>query len=117
MTDSWCECCNAEPSVGVAAVPGIPMSIAWGQKCLEAGAIPYDLLVMNTALCGGWQYTAEWWNEVIISTLTYFDKSVAEFRQAVDAEVVRQYEEESAYFGKYDNPDDDPIDLSDFDDV
>lgn len=90
------------------------MSIAWGKRCLEAGVIPYDLLVINTALAGGYHGIAPWWQEVIDLTLPYFDKSVSEFRQAVDAEVLAQYEEERAYYEAHKN--DPPIDLS-FDDV
>lgn len=38
-----CEVCNNESGgrdVGVAAVPGVPMSISWCDKCLEALAFP-----------------------------------------------------------------------------
>ena len=35
-----CQCCGKEPSVGVASVPFVPMSIAWGRQCLTDCIVP-----------------------------------------------------------------------------
>lgn len=39
--------CEVEPAVGAASVPGVPMSVAWGKRCLEHGAIG-PLWVVNS---------------------------------------------------------------------
>jgi hypothetical protein len=74
-----CDCCHAEPAVGVASIPYLPMSIAWGRKCLEAGVIPYWAAVANTAACGGWEETSEDWQYLVEITLAYFNKQHDEF--------------------------------------
>jgi hypothetical protein len=51
--DLICEVCNSEPAVGVACVPGIPMSVAYGNNCLREGADPLWALRANVACCGG----------------------------------------------------------------
>lgn len=87
-----CQCCGNEPSVGVASIPGVPMSIAWGRKCLEAGVVPYDILVANSALGSSGPvierrpHWAEWWEEIIAVTLPYFGKTEEEFIAAVNAQ-------------------------------
>lgn len=89
-----CQCCNDEPSVGVAAIPGIPVSISWGRKCLEAGVIPYHFLVINTALAGGVDHIAPWWGEVIHNTITYFNVPWMEFISDVETEIEKQEADE-----------------------
>lgn len=77
--------CNAEPMVGVAAVPGIPFSVAYGRACLAANAHPYGLIVGNTVCIGGYEHAAEFWRQMVDDTLTHlgiprerFDADVAE---------------------------------------
>lgn len=84
-----CQCCGNEPAVGVAAVPGVPMSIAWGRKCLDARVMPYWLVVANTAVLGGLERAADWWVGYVERTLAYFGKSEAEFAAEV-GEAVRE---------------------------
>lgn len=93
-----CEVCHAEPSVGVAAIPGVPMSCAYGAKCLAANAHPYEIVMVNTALVGGYDRAADWWKEIVDDTLTHLGKSRAEFDAAVAAEITAQKEDERRYF-------------------
>lgn len=81
MATDECGCCHQQKEiVGVAAVPGIPMSIAWCRDCINADAIPYELCVTNTALIGGRENAAEWWLEgVVTPTLKYFNKTLEQF--------------------------------------
>ena len=89
-----CQCCNDEPAVGVASLPGIAMSIAWGEKCLKADIIPYWAAVANTACCDGLENTNPEWQDLVKATLDYFGKSMTEFTADVD----KSLEEERAYF-------------------
>jgi ribosomal protein S27AE len=84
-----CDCCHDEPAVGVASIPYIAMSIAWGSKCLEAGVIPYWAAVANTVACAGFEETSGDWQELVRLTLDYFGKSMDDFL----AEVARDMEE------------------------
>ena len=82
-----CDCCRKEPAIGVAAMPGMPMSIAWCMKCLDAQVIPYWAAVANTAMIGGMDGAAPWWCEVVERTLAYFSKDRAEFENEVLSEI------------------------------
>jgi hypothetical protein len=90
-----CDVCRDEPAVGVACVPGMPVSVAYGRKCLEANAHPYGLMVANTALIGKYADTAPWWQEMVTATLTHLGKSREEFDAAV-AEQAAEFEKEMA---------------------
>lgn len=65
--------------MGVAAVPGVPVSVAYGRKCLEANAHPYWIMVNNTALCGGYARCAPWWQQMVDDTLSHLDLSRVSF--------------------------------------
>jgi hypothetical protein len=52
-TETNCEVCNLEPSIGVACVPALPVSVAYGEKCLSYNAHPFELLKSNVICCGG----------------------------------------------------------------
>jgi len=86
-----CQCCGLEPAVGVASIPGLPMSIAWGRNCLDAGIMPYWALVTTVALASNFEYSpdhyAPWVNELIRDTLAYFDKTEAQFAEDVNEEI------------------------------
>lgn len=63
-----CEVCNSEPAVGVAAVPGAPLSLAWGRNCLEHGATPLWIAEFNVGQCchptePRWDQIADWFRE------------------------------------------------------
>lgn len=79
-----CDCCEQEPAVGVAAVPFVPLSIAWGRKCLEAHVVPYDIAVTLCAMIGGPGEGVEEWRGYVERTLAYFEKSTEQF--AVDVQ-------------------------------
>ena len=93
MSDSKCNVCNNEPIVGVACVPGMPVSVAYGAKCLKANAHPYGLVVANTAMCGGLEHTAEWWQELVRDTLNHLGKSMERFTSDV-AKDIKEFEEQ-----------------------
>lgn len=100
MTDidlGLCQCCENEPAVGVASIPGVPMSIAWGRKCLDAMVVPYWVAVANTAQIGGWQEAAEWWKQTVADTLAYFGKTMDEYLADVTADIAHMEEEEAKY--------------------
>lgn len=85
VVDSRCECCEeVKPIVGVASIPGMPISIAWCRNCLESGAIPYWAAVANTAMCGGLDNCNDEWKKIVTDTLFYFGKSIDDFAVDVD---------------------------------
>lgn len=92
-----CGCCEQEkPIVGVASVPGVPLSIAWCSDCLKSGAIPYDVAVANTACCGGLDQCNEAWRAIVDATLHYFKKSLDEFTADVQADIKAMQEFDDA---------------------
>lgn len=40
----YCQCCDNEPAVGVASSGVVPMSIAWGLRCLQRRAEPWSAI-------------------------------------------------------------------------
>lgn len=62
-----CQCCDNEPGVGVAAIPGVPMSIVWGKECLRRLAYPLQMVDtqvgMNIMPGKGWDEMAPWFVE------------------------------------------------------
>lgn len=77
--------------MGVAAVPCVPYSASYGSNCLAANAHPYWVLVANTAMCGGYDQTAEFWRQMVDDTLEWLGKTREEFDAAV-AEVIAEGE-------------------------
>ena len=47
--DMRCDLCGSPDFVGVAAVPGFPISLAWCKHCLARGAMP--LFTAEVTLC------------------------------------------------------------------
>lgn len=64
-----CEVCQREAAVGVACVPGIPMSAAYGRECLDRGADPYWAIRANVMCCGGPDHV----NPEYLKTVTFLD--------------------------------------------
>lgn len=91
-----CQVCNKEPAVGVGAMPGIPMSFAYGRQCLQANAHPIEIVVGNTALMGGMDGAAEWWWELVSDTLAHLGIGRAEFNIMVDQAI----KDEGEYFAE-----------------
>jgi hypothetical protein len=83
LTIGSCEVCGDEPAIGVAAVPGVPVSAAYGRACLEANAHPWRAIVFNTAACGGLENTAEWWRSMVHATLAHLGRPLDEFDRDV----------------------------------
>jgi hypothetical protein len=81
-----CDCCgNAGQEIaGVAAIPGVPMSILWCVECVRAQVIPYPILVSQVALAGGYDQCHEGYQALADATLAYFSKTREEF----DADVM-----------------------------
>lgn len=79
MNELKCEVCNNEPSVGVASVPGIPYSAAYGRECLQRGADPYQIIRINVAICGGVDAVADW----AIDRMTFVDGEYMTLREAL----------------------------------
>jgi hypothetical protein len=65
--DMRCDLCGSPDFVGVASVPGFPVSLAWCKHCLERGAMPL--------------FTAE-------VTLGYNEMDVAETKKEVGLEAM-----------------------------
>lgn len=88
-----CEACNQRPGIGVAAVPGCPVSVSYCRECLDANAHPYWVLVANTACVGRYDDCADWWREMVDDTLRYLGKSREDFDAEVKASVDQMNEE------------------------
>jgi hypothetical protein len=48
-----CEVCGNEPGLGVACIPGMPMSVAYGRTCLENNAHPSWAMRAQVEMAGG----------------------------------------------------------------
>ena len=70
-------------------MPFVPISVAYGAKCLAANAHPYWILVINTALAGpSWDLLDEGWQQMITDTLAHLGKT----KQVFDADVAAEFE-------------------------
>lgn len=95
MLDNKCDCCGGPDAVGVAAVPFLPISIAWCVKCLKAEVLPFDLMAFNTAMIGGMENANGEWADWVERSITYHGKTHAEFDAAVKA-AEKELEEQAA---------------------
>lgn len=82
-----CQVCNKNDSIGVAAMPGVPISHAYCRECLEAGAHPYSTVVANTSCIGSLDESTEWWRQLVADTLKHLGISEEKFRQDVQADL------------------------------
>lgn len=73
--------------LGVACVPGVPYSAAYGVNCLRAGAHPWSILVSNTACIGGWEQSGDWWKQMCTDTWTHLGRTAEEFLAEVEKEL------------------------------
>jgi hypothetical protein len=85
-----CEVCNTNEAIGVAAIPGIPMSVAYCKECLEKDSYPMWALISYTACCNGLDHCAEWWKEIVGHSLKAQGKTIEWF----NAEVKKCLEED-----------------------
>ena len=94
-----CEVCKKTPVVAVAAVPGIPYSAGYCERCLQAGqTTPYWLLVANTAAISEpgvrlEDVAAPWWIETVEDTLSYLGTSREQFDRDVELALMSEQEE------------------------
>jgi hypothetical protein len=100
MADNKCEVCNERPPIGVACIPGLPMSVAYCQECVQVNASPYWALVSQTAMLNGMENAAPWWHEQVEISLNHLGKTRAQFDADVAVEIVRQKEDEDLYFAE-----------------
>lgn len=63
MTD-LCEVCNENKPIGVACVPGIPLSVAYCERCLREGIHPLWAIRANVACCGGLEHMHDYCREI-----------------------------------------------------
>jgi hypothetical protein len=87
MSASLCDVCGERPSAGVGAMPGVPVSFAYCKDCLKANAHPYAMVVANTAMLGGLERTATWWQSLVKDTLAHLGKTHEEFEASVLADM------------------------------
>lgn len=78
-----CEVCDQNESIGIAAMPGVPCSVAYCRECLDANAHPWGLLIANTACVGGLKNVTPWWKEMVEATCKKLGKTIEEFTTAV----------------------------------
>lgn len=89
MSYGRCQCCRREPAIGVASIPGVPMSIAWCPTCLRAGVLPIDILAVTAAECGGdYEDMAEWWLDGYLApSLHHFNVTLDQFDAMVQQNI------------------------------
>ena len=92
MAERLCDVCRDEPMVGVAAIPGVPMSVAYGANCLQAGAHPYGVLVANTACLGGLEQADEGWQGMVEDTCAHLGTTLEQFRADVETAMITMAE-------------------------
>lgn len=91
--DWTCEVCGTEPATAAVAVPGMPVTVAYGRACLDANAHPYGLLVANTACIGGYELAAEWWQRMVTDTLRHLNKTQQQFDSDVADAAMKVFEQ------------------------
>ena len=86
MSISQCQVCGEVKETAVCAVPGIPFSAAYCQECFDANAHPYDLVVTNTYISGGYDKCVDWWQEIVDDTLNHLKIPRGQFNEDVGDE-------------------------------
>jgi hypothetical protein len=83
LPEMRCEVCRDEPAAGVAAAPGVPISVAYGRGCLDANAHPWWVIVGNTAAIGGLDHAAPWWVQMVDDTIRHLGRTLVDLAAAV----------------------------------
>lgn len=78
-----CEVCKRNKAVGVAAVPMVPMSVAYCRECLEANSHPLHILIANTVCVGGLERASEGWKQMVMDSLKHQGKTLEWFNGQV----------------------------------
>ena len=97
-----CEVCKQNEMIAVVCVPGMPVSAAYCQTCLQANAHPWHYLVASIACLGGLENAAEWVHDMVNDTCTHLNKTLEEFKTAVAQSIA----DTDAYFNSL--PEEDP---------
>lgn len=78
-----CQVCEKNEAVGAAAVPCVPMSVAYCKECLEANAHPWWVLVANTVCINGLENAHDAWKKMVTDTCKHLGRTLEEFNQEV----------------------------------
>ncbi len=87
-----CDACGKEKSkddLSVCCVPAMPVSAAYCLDCLKINNHPISLLIINTALIGGLDQGAEFWKDMVMSSLKAQDKTLEWFNEEVKKDMER----------------------------
>lgn len=105
-----CDVCHQHSeNIVVAAMPAMPVSVAYCHECIVAGAHPYELVVAQVALCGGLENVAVDYVPIVHDTLNHLGRSVEQFETAVTVcmaqfdEALQSAEEEKSDVGNDNN--------------
>lgn len=79
-----CSVCKKNKAIGVAAVPMVPMSVAYCRECLEANSHPMYVLIANTAGAGGLEHANEAWKQMVMDSLKHQGKTLGWFNEQVE---------------------------------
>ncbi len=82
--DLICNVCKTNRAIGVAAVPGVPISVAYCRECLKANSHPMYVLIANTVCAGGLENTIEEWKQMVLDSLRYQGKTLEWFNEQVE---------------------------------
>jgi hypothetical protein len=96
-----CDVCQLRTAKGVASMPGVPVSCAYCQVCLDANAHPYWAVVANTVAIDGLGNAAPWWRQLVDDTLGHLGINRETFetdvlRELAEREVLLQREDREA---------------------
>ena len=86
MNNPDCQVCGEDRETRVCSIPGIPWSAAYCQECFDANAHPYDMIVANTCVAGGYDKCADWWQGIVDDTLVHLKISKEKFHNDVSDE-------------------------------
>lgn len=79
-----CNVCDKKGVAGVAAIPFIPMSVAYCRECLNANAHPWWALVGNQSIIGDpLETTHPEWQRMVHDTCAHLGKTVEDFNRDV----------------------------------
>jgi hypothetical protein len=82
-----CEVCGENESVGVCCVPSVPISCAYCEECLAAGAHPWSILIANTVCCDGLHNMADFWKWMVTDTCEHLGKTLDDFIDDVNRSI------------------------------
>ena len=79
-----CDACKTNKAIGVAAVPGVPMSVPYCAKCLRSNNHPMYILIANTVCASGLGNTLSEWQQMVMDSLKHQDKTLEWFNEQVE---------------------------------